>query len=98
MGQGQPLLAAEPGKPREELTLAPWRRLPAAQWMKVRRQRCVHFRAFSAAQHHAVEPGNGQAREADGHLIAGANVQLFQRCSELTLTRLTCRSSSFTGE
>ena len=75
MGQGQSLLAAEPGQAREELAFASRRRLPATQGMEVGCQRHVQFSAFGAAQHHAIEPGNGQAGEADGHLIAGADIQ-----------------------
>ncbi len=75
MWQRQPLFAAEPGQAGEKLAFAARRRLPAAQMMKVLRQRDAQFSAFGTAQHDAVKPGNGQACQADGDLISGADIK-----------------------
>ncbi|MNV48448.1 hypothetical protein D3C71_1403540 [compost metagenome] len=75
MGQGQTLLATEPGQTGEKLTFASRCRLPTTQRMKIRRQRHTQFRTLDAARHHRVQSGNGQAGQADGDLVARSNVQ-----------------------
>ena len=75
LGQGQALLATEPGQAREKLTFAARRRLPATERMKVFCRRHPQFGSYGATQYNAIQPRNGQARQADGDLVARANIQ-----------------------
>ncbi|MDT4834513.1 hypothetical protein FQZ97_681510 [compost metagenome] len=74
-GQGQAVFTAKPGKARTELAGASRRRTPAAQGVMVGGLWHLQGGALLGAPDHAVEPRNGHPGEADGDLVARANIQ-----------------------
>ncbi|MNV59793.1 hypothetical protein D3C71_1522370 [compost metagenome] len=78
--QRQALLATEPREPSDELLLAALAGYPAA--MSVIPVRCGwgNGGTFDGTMHHLFEAWDGQPGQADGHLVARADVERLPTC------------------
>ncbi|MOA28403.1 hypothetical protein D3C78_1493440 [compost metagenome] len=73
--QGQALFTAKPGEAGNELLITALAGLPAAVSMMAVGRRRDDRLAFDRAMHNLLQAWNGQPGQADGHLVAGADVE-----------------------